>query len=101
MECVFVCHSYIRRLRDVFVTVMLVHVERVADDIVFIRELEHTRRTIATVKPAVVVIDIGTNDIAHLTADDHVAILNLVTRVYEFAHSLRVVGGCQCSNSPL
>ena len=61
-----------------------------ADDIVFIRELEHTRRTIATVKPAVVVIDIGTNNIACLTADDHVAILNLVTRVYEFARSLHV-----------
>ena len=116
MECVFVGHSYIRRLRDHYLPrrfpyrdVRPHHVERArelakeleldnqfagaytaADDIVFIRELEHTRRTIATVKPGVVVIDIGTNNIARLTADDHVAILNLVTRVYEFARSLHV-----------
>ena len=37
-----------------------------------------------------VVIDIDTNDIARLTADDHVAILNLVTSVHEFARSLHV-----------
>ena len=116
MECVFVGHSYIRRLRDHYLLrrfryrdVRPHHVERAcelareleldnqfagvytaANDIVFIHELEHTRRTIATVKPGVVVIDIGTNDIARLTADDHVAILNLVTRVYEFARSLHV-----------
>ena len=74
MECVFVCHSYIHCLRDHYLLrhfryrdVRLHHVKKArelakeleldhqlagaytaADDIVFIRELEHTHRTFTT-----------------------------------------------------
>lgn len=116
MDCVLVGHSFVRRLRDHYLPrgmryrdVGPTHVERAAqlaakldmnknftgvytesDGMVYIRHLESTRQTIQAVKPAVVVIDIGSNDIAKLTAVNLSRILDMVNEVYEFACSLSV-----------
>ena len=62
----------------------------VGDDIVFVCDLPRSHREVRSVRPAVVVVDIGSNDIARLTAVDHSAMLRLAMDVHSFALSLDV-----------
>ena len=62
----------------------------VGDDIVLVSDLPRSRRDVRALGPAVVVVDIGPNDIARLTAVDHGAMLRLAMDVHKFAMSLDV-----------
>ena len=56
------------------------------DDVVFVGDLPSSRHDVRTVRPAVVVVDIGSNDIAV----DHGTMLRLAMDVHKFALSLNV-----------
>ena len=62
----------------------------VGDDMVFVGDLPRSRRDVRAVKPAVVVVDIGSKNIACLTAADHGAMLRLAMDVHKFALSPNV-----------
>ena len=62
----------------------------VGDDIVFVCDLPISHRDVRSVRPAVVMVDIGSNDIASLTAVYHGAMLRLAMDVHSFALSLDV-----------
>ena len=65
------------------------HVYTVADGLIFIADLDRADSSLTWVKPQVVVLDIGSNDIAGVDTFDPCCMLELANSTFEFADSIR------------
>ena len=116
MKAVIIGHSFVRRLRDealppphfrlkdvawhhsqkaislatnLALDEVYQEVYTVSDGLVFISDLKLANSTLFNLKPELVVVDIGSNDIANVALCEPTRMLDMATQVFEFADSIQ------------